>query len=84
MDFYENTIRRSIEETVSKFNDTQWRIKTIRDLSDLACHPCALLSDDSFSVFVKFSDAQDATKQFTIENESLVFLSRTCGVWYPG
>ena len=52
-------------------------------MSDLACHPSAVLSDGSFDVFVKHSAAADAERQFTIEQASLDFLSRRAGVHVP-
>lgn len=83
MDFNEIATRKSIEKIVSKFHNKEWQIKNVNDLSDFASHPCGIFSDDSISVFVKFSDTEDALKQFSIENESLMFLKKTTRVLVP-
>jgi len=83
MDFNEISTRRSIEKIVTRYHGNDWQIRDVNNLSDLAWHPCAILSGNSISVFVKFSDAQDAMSQFTVENESLMFLKRAAGVRVP-
>ncbi len=75
--------RELLEEAVSDYRGRQWRVRRGRDVSDLACHPCAILSDGSFGVFVKYSTAPDAQRQFGIEQASLHFLSRNAGVLVP-
>jgi len=54
-----------------------------QDMSDYACHPCAILSDDSFSVFAKYSTAPDAARQFEIEQAGLEYLAEKAGVLIP-
>jgi fructosamine-3-kinase len=53
------------------------------DLSDLACHPCAILSEGSYSVFAKFSDAANGREQFEIELAGLRLLSERAGILIP-
>jgi len=79
----ERRFRRALEELVSDYQGRDWRVRSARDLSDLACHPCAVVSDGSGAVFVKYSEAADAGRQFEIERESLRFLSRKTGVLTP-
>ncbi len=76
-------LRESLEEAVSDYQGREWRVKKGRDVSDLACHPCAILSDGSFGVFVKYSAAPDAQRQFGVEQVSLQFLSRNAGILVP-
>ncbi len=60
-----------------------WSARQVTDLRDLACHPCAILSDGAAAVFVKFSDAEDAREQFEIELSGLAALTRLAGVRTP-
>lgn len=83
MDFVEITTQKSIEKMVKRYHGKDWRIREVKNLSDSACHPCAILYGDSFSIFVKFSDAHDAMSQFSVEKDSLQFLKRTAGVMVP-
>jgi fructosamine-3-kinase len=76
-------LREPLEAVVSDYWGREWRLRRVRDVSDLACHPCALLSDSSVEVFVKYSAAPDAERQFEIEQASLRFLSRNAGVLVP-
>jgi hypothetical protein len=39
-------------------------VKASRDMADFACHPAAILSDGSYTVFAKFSDAANGREQF--------------------
>jgi fructosamine-3-kinase len=52
-------------------------------MSDFACHPSAILSGSSYSVFAKFSDAANGFEQFEIELAGLRFLSERAGVRTP-
>lgn len=72
-----------LEETVSAYLNRKWRISSARDLSDLACHPCGIFSDDSFGVFAKFSEHGHAVRQFEIEKNSLEYLANRAGVLIP-
>ena len=60
-------LRAPVEKIVSEHTGRQWKIKTARDMAEFACHPCAILSDESYSVFAKFSEAANGAEQFEIE-----------------
>lgn len=52
-------------------------------MADFACHPSAILSDDHYSVFAKFSNAVDGRQQFEIELAGLAYLAAVSGVATP-
>jgi len=52
-------------------------------MTEFACHPSAILSDDSFSVFAKFSEAANGSEQFEVELAGLQLLSERAGVLTP-
>ena len=58
-------------------------VKDFRDLNDLSSHPSAMLSDGSYSVFVKLSTAANGLEQFEIELAGLKYLSERSGVRIP-
>ena len=60
-----------IEKLVSEFIKKKWRVKSFKNLDDFASHPCAILSDDDYSVFVKLSTAPNAKVQFECEVDNL-------------
>ena len=70
--FLEHDLREPLEEGVSAYVNRKWRVSRVRDLSDYACHPCAILSDEVFDVFVKFSEQKEAPRQFEIEKASFI------------
>jgi len=76
-------LRASVERAVSDHIGRQWTVQNARDLADLACHPSAILSDGSYSVFAKFSEAANGAEQFEIELAGLRFLSERSGVLTP-
>jgi fructosamine-3-kinase len=76
-------LRTPLEEIVSEYKGREWRVRSAKDMSDLACHDCAVLSDDSFAVFAKYSEDIEASKQFEIELAGLQYLSRSAGVMIP-
>ncbi|KPL07292.1 hypothetical protein AMJ86_04845 [bacterium SM23_57] len=78
-----NPLRTAVEETVSEYKGHTWRIRNGKDLTEFACHPCAIVSDGSFAVFTKYSDAVDAKLQFEIELSGLKTLSNRAGVLIP-
>jgi len=78
-----NPLRAPIEEIVSEYKRREWRVTSAKDLTEFACHHCAILSDDSFAVFAKYSEATEASKQFEIELAGLQYLSKTTGVLIP-
>ena len=52
-------------------------------MSDYACHPCAILSDGSYSVFAKFSEAANGFDQFEVELAGLRLLRERAGILIP-
>jgi protein-ribulosamine 3-kinase len=76
-------LRIPLERAVSEHQGRPWRIKDARDMTEFACHPCAILSDGSYSVFAKFSQAENGREQFEIELAGLRFLSQRTGVLTP-
>lgn len=76
-------LNRPLEEAVSRHRGRTWLARDIRDLSEFACHPCAVISDGAASVFAKYSDAPDAVHQFEVEQAGLEYLSARAGVLIP-
>jgi fructosamine-3-kinase len=76
-------LRVPLEAAVSAYQSKSWRVRRGRDMSDFACHHCAILSDGSFSIFAKFSEEPDAARQFEIELAGLEYLSENAGVMIP-
>jgi protein-ribulosamine 3-kinase len=72
-----------LEQTVSKYLGHPWKLQESRDMTEFACHPCAILSGCSFSVFAKFSDAPNGLEQFEIELAGLRLLSGRAGILTP-
>jgi fructosamine-3-kinase len=54
-----------------------------RDMNEFSSHPSALLSDGSYSVFVKLSTAANGQEQFEAELTGLRLLSKLSGVPIP-
>lgn len=76
-------LRRPLEEAISGYLGRPWRVSSVRDMSDFAYHPCAILSDGSFAVFAKVSRARAAREQFEIERAHLRHLAEHAGVLIP-
>jgi len=76
-------LRNALETTMSRTLKREWRIQWMKDLIDVACHPCALISDGGATVFTKFSAAPDAAQQFELEFQGLQYLSGNAGVQIP-
>lgn len=76
-------LRTPIEEAISKYIRREWKIQSAKDMSEYACHHCAILSDDSFAVFVKYSEDADASRQFEIELACLQYLVKSAGINVP-
>lgn len=72
-----------IEQIVSQHIGRNWRVENARDMTEFACHPSAILSDGSYSVFAKFSEAVNGIEQFDIELAGLCLLSEHSGVLTP-
>ena len=78
-----NPFRTSVEQIVSEHTGRQWTVKDARDMTEFACHSAAILSDGSYSVFAKFSEAANGFEQFEIELAGLRLLSERSGVLTP-
>ena len=78
-----NPLRTSVEQIVSEHTGRQWTAKDVRDMTEFACHPSAILSDGSYSVFAKFSEAANGFEQFELELAGLRLLSERSGVLTP-
>lgn len=76
-------LRTPVERAVSEHTGRRWTIKDARDMTEFACHHSAILSDGSYSVFAKFSEAANGLEQFEIELAGLRLLSERSGVLTP-
>jgi protein-ribulosamine 3-kinase len=76
-------LRAPIEEIVSRFTRRKWSVKSARDMSAFAYHHCAILADDAFAVFVKYSQSPQGAKQFEVELAGLRYLAKNTGVMVP-
>jgi protein-ribulosamine 3-kinase len=76
-------LRTAVQQLVSEHTGRHWTIEDATDMTDFACHPCALLSDGSYSVFAKSSAAANGVEQFEIELAGLRLLSERAGVLTP-
>lgn len=81
--FLNSPLRTSIEQAVSTHIGREWKIQSLKDLNDLASHPCAILSDGAYDVFAKLSDAANGSEQFEVELDGLKLLSKRSGVHTP-
>ncbi|MFN2291256.1 MAG: fructosamine kinase family protein [Anaerolineae bacterium] len=72
-----------MEQAVSEHTGRPWRVRAARDMADYACHPAAILSDGSFPVFAKLSEAMNGFDQFEVELAGLRLLSERAGVLTP-
>ena len=78
-----NPFRFPVEQIVSEHIGRRWTINDARDMTEFACHHSAILSDGSYSVFAKFSEAAYGFEQFEIELSGLRLLSERSGVLTP-
>jgi protein-ribulosamine 3-kinase len=76
-------MRTRIEEIVSAHIGRNWRLKKATDKSDFASHPCAILSDDTYSIFAKFSEATNGLEQFQTELAGLRLLAERADILIP-
>jgi protein-ribulosamine 3-kinase len=75
--------RVPVERIVSEHYKREWRVKEFKDMNEFACHPSAILSDGTYSVFVKLSEAANGLDQFEVELAGLQLLSERSGVLTP-
>jgi protein-ribulosamine 3-kinase len=78
-----DSLRAPLEHFVSEHTGRAWKVKESKDMAELACHPAAILSDGSYSVFAKYSEAANGLEQFEIELAGLRLLSECSGVLTP-
>jgi fructosamine-3-kinase len=83
MQLLSQPLRERLEAAVSRHTRRQWRVQTATDMSEYACHPCAILSDGAFAVFAKHSLDDEAVVQFECEVAGLRYLSEQAGVLIP-
>ena len=76
-------LRAPVERTVSRHLGRSWTVESARDMDQYACHHAAILSDGSYAVFAKFSDADNGREQFEIELAGLRLLSERAAVLIP-
>jgi fructosamine-3-kinase len=72
-----------IKQSVSHHLGRAWHTSGVFDLKDFACHPAAILTDQKFGVFAKYSDAPDAARQFASEVSRLRYLADYAHVAVP-
>ena len=81
--FFHDPVRIPLEKAVSEYIGQKWVIQEFKDLNDLSSHPSALLSNGSYSIFAKFSNAANGLEQFETELAGLKLLSNLSGVLIP-
>jgi protein-ribulosamine 3-kinase len=78
-----DALRIPLERQVSAFLGRAWRVLEVQDRSDAASHPAAILSDDTFSIFVKLGAGDVAREQFSRELAGLRTLTERAGALTP-
>lgn len=78
-----NSLREPVEQMVTKHIHRAWKVSTFSDMNDYASHPSAILSDRSYPVFVKLSEAAHGLDQFEVELAGLKLLSEQAGALTP-
>ena len=76
-------LRSAIEQRVSGYLGRVWRATRVLSRSGSASHPAAILSDGSFSAFVKLGEGPTARDQLDRESAGLRYLSKRSGVLTP-
>jgi fructosamine-3-kinase len=78
-----DALRIPLEQHVSAYLGRAWRVMKAQDKSHSASHAAAILSDDTYAVFVKVGEGGLACDQFTKELDGLRFLTEHSGVLTP-
>jgi len=78
-----DALRLPLEQRVSAYLGRAWRVMQAQDKSDSASHPAAILSDETYAVFVKLGEGGLACDQCTKELAGLRFLTERSGVLTP-
>lgn len=76
-------LRIPVERRVSAYLGRPWFVTQTQDRTDAASHPAAILSDTSYSVFVKLGEGSLSQDQFDKELAGLHFLTERSGVRTP-
>lgn len=78
-----DALRIPVEQHVSAYLGRAWQVMKTQDMSESASHPAAILSDKTYSVFVKLGEGGLAWDQFKQELAGLRFLTERSGVLTP-
>jgi fructosamine-3-kinase len=78
-----DALRIPLEQRVSAHLGRAWRVTKALDKSASASHPAAILSDETYGVFVKLGEGDLAWDQFKLELAGLRFLTELSGVLTP-
>jgi fructosamine-3-kinase len=76
-------LRIPLEQHVSSYLGRAWRVTKAQDKRASASHPAAILSDETYAVFVKLGEGALARDQFKLELAGLRFLTERSGVLTP-
>jgi protein-ribulosamine 3-kinase len=76
-------VRIPLEHLVSSELGRTWRALRARDMHEAASHPAAILTDDTYSVFVKLTEGSLARDQAASELAGLRYLPQHAGVLTP-
>ena len=77
------SFRAAVEQIVSDYRGATWEMMEFRDMNEFSSHPSAILSNGSYSIFVKLSTAANGLEQFETELAGLRLLSELAGVLIP-
>jgi fructosamine-3-kinase len=78
-----DALRIPLEQQVSAHLGRAWRVTQADDKSASASHPAAILSNETYAVFVKLGEGGGAGDQFQQELAGLRFLTERSGVLTP-
>ena len=76
-------IRVAVEELVSDYRGKKWEANEFIDMNEFSSHPSGILSDGSYSIFVKLSTAANGLEQFEAELAGLRLLSKLAEIVIP-
>jgi protein-ribulosamine 3-kinase len=79
----DDRLRIAVEGLVSAYRSEEWKARDFKDMNEFSSHPSAILSDGSYSVFVKLSNAANGLEQFETELAGLHLLSELAGIQIP-
>ncbi len=83
VDWLSDPLHIPVEQIVSFHLGRTWRVQHAQDMTDFACHRCAILTDGFYGVFVKFSDEANGLEQFEVELAGLRLLTERSGILTP-